>query len=91
MQKEMGERRGNWITTLQEFDLEINSTQIVRGQGLYRLATEALVDKEGASGELEMLSIKYTQMELREEPLWINKVLMYERETSEAFLDPESW
>jgi len=23
MQKEMGERRGNWITTLQEFDLEI--------------------------------------------------------------------
>eukprot|EP00253_Pinus_taeda_P024110 PITA_24110 len=26
VQKEMGERRGNWITTLQEFDLEIKPT-----------------------------------------------------------------
>jgi len=29
MQKEIGERRGNWITTIQEFDLEIKLTQIV--------------------------------------------------------------
>jgi len=29
MQKEMGERRGNWITSLQEFDLEVKPTQIV--------------------------------------------------------------
>eukprot|EP00253_Pinus_taeda_P001726 PITA_01726 len=34
MQKEMGERRGNWITTLQDFDLEIKPTQIVRGYGI---------------------------------------------------------
>ena len=31
MQKEMGEQRGNWITVLQEFDLEIKPTKIVWG------------------------------------------------------------
>ena len=51
VQKEMGERRGNWITTIQEFDLEIKPTKIVRGQGFCRLAVEALVDKEGVAEE----------------------------------------
>lgn len=49
VQKEMGEQRENWITALQEFDLEIKPTNIVRGQGLCRLAAEALVDIEGVS------------------------------------------
>jgi len=31
VQKEMGEQKGNWITALQEFDLEINPVKIVRG------------------------------------------------------------
>ena len=49
VQKEMGEQRGNWITALQEYDLEIKSAKIVRGQGLCELAAEALADKEGHS------------------------------------------
>ena len=49
----MGERRGNWITTLQEYDLEIKPVKIVRGQGLCELVAEALADKEGASEEPE--------------------------------------
>ena len=57
IQKEMGERRGNWITAPQEYDLEIKSTKIVRGQGLCELTVEALVDKEGASKESEVQSI----------------------------------
>lgn len=32
-----------------------------------------------------------TQVEFREEPLWINETLMYEREMLEALLDLESW
>lgn len=31
------------------------------------------------------------QVEFMGERLWINEMLMYERKTSEALLDPESW
>ena len=78
MQKEMGDERGNRLTALQEFDLEIKPTQIVRGKGLCRLAVEALVDQKEASEESGMLSLQYAQRELREELLWSNEALMYE-------------
>jgi len=51
MQKEMGEWRGNWITILQGFDLEIKPAKIVQGQGLCRLLIEAFMDREGESEE----------------------------------------
>ena len=41
IQKEPGDRRGNWLTTLQEYDLEIKPTKLVRGQGLCKLTAEA--------------------------------------------------
>lgn len=53
----MGEQRVKCITTLQEFDLEIKPSKIVQGQGLCKLAAEALVDKEGASEESEAQSM----------------------------------
>ena len=31
IQKELGERRGNWVTSLQEYDLEFKPTSIVKG------------------------------------------------------------
>ena len=34
IQKELGERRGNWVTALQEYDLEFKPATIVKGQGL---------------------------------------------------------
>ena len=40
VQKELGERRGNWVTTLQEYDLEFKPASIVKGQGLCKLMTE---------------------------------------------------
>ena len=40
IQKELGERRGNWVTTLQEYDLEFKPASIVKGQGLYKKMTE---------------------------------------------------
>jgi len=49
------------------------------------------MDKKGASRESRTLSIQYAQRELREEPLWSNKALMYEQEASETFLAPELW
>ena len=41
IQKELGDRRGNWLTTLQEYDLEIKPSKLVKGQGLCKLAAEA--------------------------------------------------
>jgi hypothetical protein len=33
-QQEMGERRGNWMVVVQEFDLDIKPAKLVKGQGL---------------------------------------------------------
>jgi hypothetical protein len=40
-QQEMGERRGNWMAVVQEFDLDIKPVELVRGQGLCKLAAKA--------------------------------------------------
>ena len=40
VQKELGERRGNWVTTLQEYDLKLKLASIVKGQGLCKLMAE---------------------------------------------------
>jgi len=33
-------RRGKWITKLQEYDLEIKPTKLIKGKGLGRFLTE---------------------------------------------------
>jgi hypothetical protein len=40
-QQEIGERRGNRMAVVQEFDLDIKHAKLVRGQGLCKLAAEA--------------------------------------------------
>jgi hypothetical protein len=40
VQKKLGEKRANWVTSLQEFDLEITPAHIVRGQGLCKLVVD---------------------------------------------------
>ena len=41
IQRELVEKRANWVTTLQEYDLEIKPAKIVRGQGFCRLLVGA--------------------------------------------------
>eukprot|EP00253_Pinus_taeda_P015172 PITA_15172 len=41
IQKELGEKRANWVTTLQEYDIEIKPAKMVRGQGFCRLLAGA--------------------------------------------------
>ena len=41
VQKELGEKRANWVTSLQEYDLEITPAQIVRGQWLCKLVVDS--------------------------------------------------
>jgi hypothetical protein len=43
VQKELGEKRANWVTSLQEYDLEITPSQIVRGQGLCKLVVDSKI------------------------------------------------
>ena len=59
IQKEPRDRRGNWLTTLQEYDLEIKPAKLVKGQGLCKLAAEAqdlqMEQEEGWDNEVDML------------------------------------
>eukprot|EP00253_Pinus_taeda_P030347 PITA_30347 len=41
IQRELGEKRENWVTALQEYDLEIKPAKIVRGQGFCKLLVGA--------------------------------------------------
>eukprot|EP00253_Pinus_taeda_P005486 PITA_05486 len=54
IQRELGEKRENWVTTLQEYDLEIKPPKIVRGQGFCRLLA-------GASNILESGDTEHTE------------------------------
>jgi hypothetical protein len=52
----MGERRGNWMEVIQEFDLDTKPAKIVKGQGLCKLVTEAqdLINTEDLNRENEL-------------------------------------
>ena len=41
IQKELGEKRAHWVMKLQEYDLEINPTKIVKGKGLCLLSSQS--------------------------------------------------
>ena len=40
LQKDLGEKRAPWMTALQEYDLEIKPSRVVKGQGLCKLVYE---------------------------------------------------
>ena len=40
VQKDLGEKRAPWMTALQEYDLDIKPSTVVKGQGLCKLAAE---------------------------------------------------
>jgi ribonuclease HI len=49
VKKELGEKRANWVTSLQEYDLEITPAQIVRGQGLCKLVVDSETEQQEVS------------------------------------------
>lgn len=61
VQKELGEVHSHWINTLQEYDLKIKPTKIVRGQGLCQMDAEAVVD-DGWENETSMYEPKPVQV-----------------------------
>ena len=65
IQRELGEKRANWVTTLQEYDLEIKPAKIVRGQGFCRLLAGAsnIQESEGTKHTEEINQISITDPE----------------------------
>lgn len=52
LQRDVGEKRENWVTTLQEYDIEIRRAKIVEGQGFCRiLARESILSTLQDSGD----------------------------------------
>jgi hypothetical protein len=49
VKKELGEKRVNWVTSLQEYDLEITLAQIVTGQGLCKLVVDSTARQQEES------------------------------------------
>ena len=59
----MGEKRTNWITALQEYDLEIKPTNIVRGQGFCKMLAGASQISEISSKEIQMYEVSLNDAE----------------------------
>jgi len=62
VQQELGERRANWMTGLQEYDLEFKPVHIIKGHGLCRLTEEAMNEIEDDptrwEEEIEMYNVE---------------------------------
>eukprot|EP00253_Pinus_taeda_P020727 PITA_20727 len=57
IQRELGEKRENWVTTLQEYELEIKPAKIVRGQGFFRLLVGASnIQESGDTDQIEEIN-----------------------------------
>lgn len=57
IQKELGEKRANWVTTLQEYDLEIKPAKIVRGQGFCKILVGASnIPESGDTSQTEEIN-----------------------------------
>ena len=87
IQKELGERRGNWVTALQEYDLEFKPTSIVKGQGLCKLMAESNNNEENNwenEAELQMMDVcpLFTSLDS-----WYGDLVHYLQEG----LFPEHW
>eukprot|EP00253_Pinus_taeda_P010141 PITA_10141 len=63
VQKDVGEKRANWITALQEYDLEIKPANIVRGQGFCKMLAGASQISENLSEEVQICEVSLNDVE----------------------------
>jgi hypothetical protein len=88
----MGERRGNWMVVVQEFDLDIKPSKLVKGQGLCIHAAEAqdqISEDSGWENELELWYSEYLHVPPGHES-WYGKVIhLLHHETFPENLNPK--
>lgn len=53
----MGEKRANWVTTLQEYDVEIKLANIVKGEGFCKMLVGASLMSENPSKEVQVYEV----------------------------------
>lgn len=58
VQKDVGEKRANWVTALLEYDIEIKPASIVKGQGFFKMLAGALLMSEIPSAEIQMYEVR---------------------------------
>lgn len=83
VQKDTGERRRNLMTTLQEYDMEINPTKIMRGKGLCKLAIEA-------HGHKDKKEVSWVDLMDKEEG-WENEEQMFKKDVLFILIATNSW
>ncbi len=59
----MGEKRANWITALQEYDLEIKPASIVRGQGFCKMLAGASQIPENSFEEVQTYEVSLNDID----------------------------
>jgi hypothetical protein len=76
VQKELGEKRANWVTSLQEYDIEITPSQIVRGQGLCKLVADSVVGQQEETNILNPDQHNQNQICCAQNPVssWYNDI-----------------
>eukprot|EP00253_Pinus_taeda_P002777 PITA_02777 len=67
VQKDVGEKRANWVTSLQEYDIEIKPANIVKGQGFYRMLAGASIISEipSPNQEVQIYEVSLNDIESR--------------------------
>ena len=62
IQREVGEKRANWVTSLQEYDVDIKPAKIVRGQGFCRLLAGAhnIPENQDSNQDIQVSQINVT-------------------------------
>ena len=63
VQKDVGEKRANWVTALQEYDIEIKLANIVRGQGFWKMLVGVSQISEIPSKEVQMCEVSLNDAE----------------------------
>ena len=67
VQKNVGEKRANWVTALQEYNTEINPANIVKGQGFCQMLVGAslILEIPSPSQEVQMYEVSLNDIESR--------------------------
>eukprot|EP00253_Pinus_taeda_P029794 PITA_29794 len=63
VQKDLGEKRANWITALHEYDLEIKPANVVRGQGFCKMLAGASQISKNSSEEVQICEVSLNDAE----------------------------
>eukprot|EP00253_Pinus_taeda_P005016 PITA_05016 len=83
VQKDVGEKRANWVTALQEYDIEIKPANIVRGQGFCKMLAGASQISEIPSVEVQVCEVSLND----EEALYADIIYYLKNGYAPSYLD----